>query len=134
MDLARIFIERAESNIKYSLPAVFDLSHWKSANQTISRWLIQELHERYQIDKKISKAWIKDENLLILLNGFNGFHQFPANYQNACVLALNKFIREHGKTEIIVCSHARYYENLPPKSHKLNFQRAIYIKSAISQQ
>ncbi len=126
LELTREFINRAKSSLEYPLPAVFNLSSWKGGNQTIADWLIQQLQERYQISKALSKTWVKDEHLLLLLDGLN---EVRPDRQDACVLALNQFIHQHGKTETIVCSRARDYEAL---SKRLKFQGAIYIKPTTS--
>lgn len=122
LELVRDLIARAEINLESPLPAVFNLSSWKGGNQTFADWLVQELQERYRISKAVSKTFVKDEYLLLLLDGLD---EVQAHCRDACVHALNQFIQKHGKTEIILCSRAKEYEAL---SKRLKFQRAIYIK------
>lgn len=122
LELARDLITRAEINVESPLPVIFHLSSWKGGNQTFADWLIQELQKRYRISKAVSKTFVKDEYLLLLLDGLDEVH---AHYRDACVNTLNQFIQKHGKTEIILCSRIKEYEALPKR---LRFQRAIYIK------
>ena len=122
LELAHDLLNRAEMNVESPLPAVFNLSYWKGSSQTFADWLVQELQERYQISKALSKTFVKDEYLLLLLDGLDEVH---IHRRDACVHALNQFIQKHGKTEIILCCRAKEYEAL---SKRLKFQRAIYIK------
>ena len=123
LELAKDLLSIAESNVMFPLPVVLDLSSYKGMGQTFVNWLVQELHTRYQIPETLGKKWVKDEQLLLLLNGLNKLH---VTHRNACVLALNQFVQKHGTTEVIVCSYIEDYDVL---SHRLKFQSAIHIKS-----
>jgi hypothetical protein len=128
LELARDLIERAEQDIDQPMPVVFNLSSWKGGRQSIANWLVQELSEKYQVPKALGKAWVKDQQLLLLLDGLD---EIRAECRDACVLALNQFIQECGKTETVVCSRTKDYEVL---SKRLDFQGAIHIKSLTTEQ
>lgn len=115
-------INENEANIdsSKSIPVIFNLSSWKS-NQSIEEWLVDELRKSYKC-KKFGKKWIKEQKLLILLDGLDEVY---FECRNKCVRAINKFIEEYGQTELIVCSRLKEYEYL---SERLDMQDAICIK------
>ncbi|HEY9905324.1 MAG TPA: NACHT domain-containing protein [Candidatus Sericytochromatia bacterium] len=128
LGLARDLLERAEQDETQPIPVVFNLSSWRGGKQTIADWLEQELREKYQVPKALSKTWIKNEQLLLLLDGLD---EVRADERNSCVLALNQFIQECGKIETVVCSRIKDYEAL---SERLKFQSAIFLKPLTTDQ
>ncbi|MGL5879682.1 MAG: NACHT domain-containing protein, partial [Xenococcaceae cyanobacterium] len=93
LQLAQHIIERTERDLSQPIPVVFNLSSWARRRQPIEEWLTEELREKYQVPKLLSKPWIKQEKLILLLDGLD---EVKAEHRNACVLALNKFIAKHG--------------------------------------
>ncbi|HEY9652640.1 MAG TPA: ATP-dependent Clp protease adaptor ClpS [Coleofasciculaceae cyanobacterium] len=127
LELTRDLLQRAERDIHAQLPVVFNLSSWKSAasvteKQTIAEWLVAELHTHYQIPKSIAQVWIKTQQLLLLLDGLDEVAEEDCA---SCIRALNQFLQEHGRTELVVCSRLRDYEVLP---ERLRVQSAICIQ------
>jgi serine/threonine protein kinase len=133
LELARELIDRAEQNINQPIPAIFNLSIWKKRgsivnwfqNQTIADWLVQELQNQYQVSKSIGQAWVKNQQLLLLLDGLD---EVRGNSQDACVQALNQFTQEYSMVDMVVTSRIRDYETL---KHRLKFQSAIYLSPVI---
>lgn len=128
LEIAQTLIERAEQDISLSIPVVFNLSSWSSEKRKIADWLVQELNIRYQVARKLGKNWIKDQQLLLLLDGLD---EVKAELREACVQALNRFIQEYGQTEIIVCSRIKDYETL---SNRLHVQGAIFVQPLTREQ
>ncbi|HEY9670687.1 MAG TPA: protein kinase, partial [Waterburya sp.] len=122
LELARDLIARAEQNLNQPIPVVFNLSAWVDKQQAIANWLVQELNTKYQVSQEIGQAWIKTEQLLVLLDGLD---EVSAERRTACVQAINEFIQSHGTTEIVVCSRLKDYEAL---NHRLRFQAALFIE------
>ena len=122
LKLAKRFIEKANKNLSLPIPIVFTLSSWAIKQQPIDEWLIVELKEKYQLPKSIAKAWIGQEQLLLLLDGLD---EVKTEDRNACVIALNKFLNSHSLTEIVVCSRFQEYKAL---AEKLELRSAIYIQ------
>jgi Fe-S cluster biosynthesis and repair protein YggX len=123
LKLAHNLIARTEEDLSQPIPVVFNLSSWASERQTITDWLVGELNSQYQVSKKLGKAWVEEQQLLLLLDGLD---EVKAERREACVQALNQFIQEQGQTEIMVCSRLRDYEALPAR---LKLQGAICIQS-----
>ena len=122
LELTRDLIERGEFDLTQPMPVVFNLSSWSGHKQAIADWLVQELHTKYQVSQEIGKEWVKEQQLLLLLDGLD---EVSAKQRQACVDALNHFHQEHGQTEMVVCSRIKDYEAL---STRLRFQAAIYLQ------
>ena len=128
LELARELIARAEEDASYPTPVIFNLSSWKGLKQPLSEWLVQELNEKYYVSKKLGKTYIREQKLLLLLDGLDEVHQ---ELRNDCVLAINQLNQEYGRTSKVVCSRIRDYESL---SQRFRFQGAIFIQPLSSEQ
>ncbi|WP_347566441.1 NACHT domain-containing protein [Scytonema sp. UIC 10036] len=122
LELARDLLQEAELDINQPIPVVFNLSAWTKEKVTIADWLVQELNSKYQVSKEIGKTWIKNQQLLLLLDGLD---EVLAEIRDICVEAINKFCQEYGETEIVVCSRIKDYEAL---SNRFRFQRSVFIQ------
>jgi hypothetical protein len=120
--LAESLITRAENDLSQSLPVVMNLSSWAKSRKPILSWLVQELLDKYHVSKPLGKAWVEQEQLILLLDGLD---EVDAQYRDECVKALNQFIQEHGLTEIVICSRIQDYKNL---SEHLKLRSAIYVQ------
>lgn len=121
-------IARTEEDLSQTIPVVFNLSSWVSQRQTIADWLVQELNSKYQVSKSLGKAWVEEQQLLLLLDGLD---EVKAERREACVQALNQFIQAHGQTEMVVTSRIRDYQAL---SARLTLRGAICIQSLTPKQ
>lgn len=128
LELARDLIHRANQDVNLPMPVVLNLSSWKGGRQTIAEWLIQELHSQYQVPKQTGSKWLKDDRLLLLLDGLD---EVRGDIRLACVQALNQFRQEHGRAEIVVTSRIKDYETL---KHRLRFSGAIYVQPLTPEQ
>ena len=131
LELTKDLIERTELDLTQPIPVVFNLSSWSSHKQTLAQqnsaasfvnWLVQELHTKYQVSKEIGQIWVKEQQLLLLLDGLD---EVSAKNRQGCVDAINRFNQDYGQTEIVVCSRIKDYETL---STRLRFQAAIYLQ------
>ncbi len=128
LKLAQNLIARAEGGLSRLIPVVLNLSSWGSKQQTIADWLVQELWSKYQVPKEVGKDWVKNQKLLLLLDGLD---EVKANRREACVEAINQFMQKHGQTEMVVCSRIADYQVL---SNRLQLRGAIYIRSLTPEQ
>lgn len=131
LELTKDLIERTELDLTQPIPVVFNLSSWSSHKQTLAQqnsatsfanWLVQELYTKYQVSKEIGQTWVKQQQLLLLLDGLD---EVSAKQRQGCVDALNHFNQDYGQTEIVVCSRIKDYDAL---STHLRFQAAIYLQ------
>ena len=82
----------------------------------------------FRYPKALGKTWIGEEQLVLCLDGLD---EVEAKHRNACVEALNQFIQEHGRTEMVVCSRVKDYEAL---SERLRLRSAIYVQPLTPEQ
>jgi len=122
LELTRDVLDQAEIDSHCPIPVVFNLSSWAGGKQTIADWLVNELHAKYQVSKDIGQGWIDAGELLLLLDGLD---EVSLTLREACVTAINQFSREHGTTELVVCSRIRDYQAL---QQRLNLQAAICLQ------
>ncbi|QIZ70337.1 adenylate/guanylate cyclase domain-containing protein [Oxynema aestuarii] len=122
LEIARSLIDRAKYNVSLAIPVVFNLSSWSAKKQPIDRWLIGELKGKYQLSKEIAEKCVKEQNLLLLLDGLD---EVSVESREACVEAINDFCHQFGQTEMIVCCRLRDYQAL---HHRLQLQDAIYLQ------
>lgn len=122
LELCRDLIDRAEQDVHQPIPVIFNLSAWTDTKQPLADWLVQELNTKYQVAREISEAWIREQQLLLLLDGLD---EVSLARRDICVQAINQFCREYGNTEVIVCSRIRDYEAL---AHRLQLQGAICLQ------
>jgi hypothetical protein len=120
LELTRDLIVRAEQDINHLMPVVFNLSSWSVKRQAIADWVVEELKIRYGVPKQMGQRWVKEQQLLLLLDSLD---EVQSQYQEKCIAALNAFHRNYG-SELVVCSRIKHYEVL---SKRLNFQSAIYL-------
>ncbi|NET05025.1 MAG: NACHT domain-containing protein [Symploca sp. SIO2B6] len=127
LELTRDLIARAQQDINLLIPVVFNLSSWANKRQKIADWLVEELNTFYSVPKKIGQDWVRQQELLPLLDGLD---EVKAEYRDDCIVALNQFNQDYG-AELVVCSRIKDYEAL---SNRLNFQSAVYLKSLTLEQ
>ena len=128
LKLAQSLLERIGDGLSQPIPVILNLSSWSKKRQAIAEWLVQDLYETFQVSKALGKTWIGEEQLVLCLDGLD---EVEAKHRNACVEALNQFIQEHGRTELVVCSRVKDYEAL---SERLRLRSAIYVQPLTPEQ
>jgi hypothetical protein len=127
LELTRQLIERAREDVTEPIPVVFNLSSW-TEKLTLADWLARELNVIYTIPKKIAPTWVKENKMLLLLDGLDEVRQ---ESRDKCVDAINQFRKENGLTSMVVCSRIQDYAELKTK---LSFDGAIEIQPLTSNQ
>jgi eukaryotic-like serine/threonine-protein kinase len=120
LELARQAIERARQDPLQCIPVVFNLSTWKP-HETIAVWLVDELHRRYAVSSPIGQPWVKNNDLLLLLDGLD---EVQADHRRACVDAINAFRETYGGP-LVICCRRQEYQDL---SARLTLQCAVLIQ------
>ncbi|MGD1900016.1 MAG: protein kinase [Phormidesmis sp.] len=115
----------AQWTTKQRIPAIFNLSSWTGG--AVDQWLVSELNSKYQIPKSIGQTWVKEQQLLLLLDGLD---EVRLDRRDSCAAAINQFHRDYGP-ELVVCCRMSDYEAL---AQKLAFQSALYVRSLTDQQ
>ncbi|CAD0232185.1 conserved membrane hypothetical protein [Planktothrix agardhii] len=128
LKLTRDLIAQTSENLNRPIPVVFNLSSWAKKQQKIADWLVDELQSNYGVSKSLGKAWVKDQQLLLLLDGLD---EVSAKHREACVEAINQFMEDYGITEMVVCSRIKDYQAL---SNRLQVRGAICVQPLTSEQ
>jgi hypothetical protein len=128
LELARDTIARAEEDPTQLIPVVFNLSSWAEKRQPIADWLVDELNTKYSVPKKTARAWVENDELLLLLDGLD---EVRLECRAACAKAINDFRQEHGLTSLVVCSRVADYEAL---TTRLRLQGAVLLQALTLQQ
>jgi energy-coupling factor transporter ATP-binding protein EcfA2 len=128
LELARDTIARAEEDVKHRiLPVVFNLSSWRDT-KPIADWLVDDLIAKYYIPKETASDWVKNDDLLPLLDGLD---EVLPERREACTCAINDFRREHGLTPLAVCCRTEDYEAL---TTRLNLGGAVSLQPLTEEQ
>lgn len=128
LELARDLILLAQMDSSQPMPVVFNLSSWADKRQPLDKWMVEELHDKYQIPVKIAQDWVDRDLILPLLDGLDEVRQ---GQRDACVVAINVFREERGLLPMVVCSRIADYEAL---SQRLKLQGAITLQPLTREQ
>ncbi len=109
LQLAQRLIKRSELKPDLPIPVVFNLSSWAKEQKPMIAWLINELREKYQVSKTLSEPWLRQQQLILLLDELD---EVKEEYRNDCVRALNTFMGLFPQTEVAICSRVKDYEVL----------------------
>jgi DNA polymerase III delta prime subunit len=122
LELARDLLNRADQDPEHPIPVVFNLSSWAVHRRPLDKWLVEELHDRYDVPRGIGRAWVASEQVLPLLDGLD---EVARAHQTMCVQAINAFRDQHGLLPIAVCSRVGDYQELRTQ---LRLQEAILVQ------
>jgi len=128
LELARACVARAELNQAAPIPVVLNLSSWAYRQLRLDLWIIQELNLKYQVPNSVSRSWLGNAELLLLLDGLDEVRE---DKREDCIEAINEFRGRFGLTDIAVCSRASEYSSL---STKLALDAAIHIQPLTMEQ
>jgi len=121
LTLADALLARADADMMLPTPVLFNLSSWTETYPQLEEWLSEELNTRYQIPQKVAKQWVKDDELLLLLDGLDEVSE--AN-RAACVIAINAFRQKH-VVGLAVCSRTTEYGTL---AKRLKLAAAVVVR------
>jgi hypothetical protein len=127
LELTRQLIERARQDATEPIPTVFNLSSW-TEKLTLADWLAKELNIIYYVPKRVAPTWVKENKILLLLDGLDEVKQ---ESRAKCVEAINQFREENGLTSMAVCSRILDYAELKTR---LSFDGAIEIQPLTAHQ
>lgn len=77
LTLSREILRQARLSSKRPIPVIFDLSEWDyKFKGHFVEWLALVLHSKYQIPHTLSKKWIYNNKLLLMLDGLDELENF----------------------------------------------------------
>lgn len=123
LELAQELIKRAEEQVDYPIPVLFNLSSWKNDRQPIADWLVAELKSKRGVSKKLGQEWVNNRQLLPLLDGLD---ELEPQRQEPCVQLINQFLASENRPPyLVVCSRIEEYSSY---SNKLHFNGGIFLR------
>ncbi len=124
LHLAQLLIQQAEQEEAHPLPVVLRLSSWAEKKPALEDWMSEQLALTYDVSRKLSVQWVRNEQILPLLDGLD---EMDAASRSACIAAINAYHREHLLVPLVICSRRTEYETAA--SHqKLALQHAALIQ------
>jgi hypothetical protein len=103
--LGRELLTRAEGDTAHPLPVIVNLSSWAIKQPPLASWLIEQLQLVYRVPSRLSKAWLDNDQWLLLLDGLD---EVEASARAGCIAAINTYHQEHF-VPLIVCSRTHEY-------------------------
>ncbi|MBV9691207.1 MAG: NACHT domain-containing protein [Ktedonobacteraceae bacterium] len=128
LELARNLLDRADRDETHPIPVVFNLSSWAQKQCSLSDWLEEELHSKYQVPRKLAQFWIQTEQILPLLDGLD---EVRPTCRSACIETINAYRQEHGFLPLVVCCRQDEYFAQPAR---LLLSRAVVVQPLTSEQ
>ena len=103
------------------IPVLLELSTWTEG--TMETWIMARLKRLYNVDGMTAQAWLRDEQLVLLLDGLN---ELGLIRQERAIVEINHFLAETGYPHCVVCCRSEEYEVGQERLSQLN--GAIYLK------
>jgi len=124
LELAAKLLDLAEKDDNQPVPVILNLSTWSQKRKPLFEWLVEELNNNYQLNKKFCRKWLESEPFCLLLDGLD---EVRKEDRDDCVATINQFRHEHGYglTSMVVCSRTSDYERL---ENRLKLLSAINIQ------
>jgi GTPase SAR1 family protein len=109
LELARDLLKRAKDNKEAPIPVVFMLASWATEQLPLDRWIVEELRMKYNVPSQIGEAWVKANQLLILLDGLD---EMTTDALPACIEAINEYYHQAHRT-LVVSSRTKEFLDQP---------------------
>ena len=124
LHLAQMLVQRAEQEEAHPLPVILCLSTWAERQPALEDWMSDQLSLTYDVPQQLSTQWVRNEQILPLLDGLD---EMDAASRSACIAAINAYHREHLLVPLVICSRRTEYEDAA-RHQKLALQRAVLIQ------
>ena len=121
LKFATALSEKATLNSLEPIPVLLELSTWTEG--TMEGWIAARLKRLYNVDLATVQAWLRDEQLVLLLDGLN---ELGLTRQEQAIAGINQFLSETGYPHCVVCCRSEEYEAGQGRLSQLN--GAIYLK------
>ncbi|MEO0770072.1 MAG: NACHT domain-containing protein [Cyanobacteria bacterium J06649_4] len=105
LKLAESLLEQSDGTGQF--PYIFELSAWRDDRQDMLSWMVAELKVEHGIEPKESRGWIRNRQLVPLLDGLD---ELGIERQRKCVEKINDFVAVPGQSVVVCCRSEEYAE------------------------
>jgi NACHT domain len=107
LSLAEQLMREALEKPKTVIPIVFELSTWRDDNQSIHKWLVEQLYDLFGGKRKYKRyeTWLERQVLLPLLDGLD---ELGLERQKECTIKLKQFAWQY--QHIVICCREKEFE------------------------
>lgn len=127
LELTRDLLDRAEHDHNEPIPIVFLLSAWTAKQLPLADWLVEEMHNRYHIPRRIGQAWVNAGQVLPLLDGLD---EVASTHREECIKKINDY-QQKQELGMVVCSRGVDY--LTQKT-KVRLRTAVVVQPLTTQE
>ncbi len=121
LQLVSDLLLRAQMDGRHPIPVVFSLASWAN-NMPLGDWMVNELANRYEVPRRLGQLWLKNGDLLPLLDGLDEVEQ---EHRVDCAQAINQFRQRYMTMPTVVTCRIKDYEAL---ATRLNLAQAIVLQ------
>jgi energy-coupling factor transporter ATP-binding protein EcfA2 len=124
LHLAQYLIDQAEQDMTSPLPVYLPLSSWAVKRLPLHEWLGEQVSLVYDVPRQFSQHWVREEGLLLLLDGLD---EMEASARTACIAAINAYYHDHLQP-LVICSRTEEYAHAAA-SERLALQQAVVVQA-----
>lgn len=124
VQLAQNLVEQAEQDVTRPLPIYLPLSSWAAKQLPFQEWLSEQVSLIYDVPRQFSQHWVREEGLLLLLDGLD---EMEASACTACIAAINAYHHDH-LHPLVVCSRTEEYADAAA-SERFTLQYAVVVQA-----
>ena len=124
LHLALALVDRAEQEDAHPLPVVLYLSSWAEHHTSLETWMSDQLALTYDVSSSLSTQWVRDDQVLPLLDGLD---EMDTASRAGCIAAINAYHRKHLLVPLVICSRRAEYDDAA-RCQKLALQSAVLIQ------
>lgn len=107
IELCKHLLAIAQEDEAQPVPVILNLSSWAERQEEIGVWAVEEIVAKYQIPRRTGRQWLKEDRLLLLLDGLD---EMASAHHAACITAINQFRQTNGLPDVVVCCRRAAYE------------------------
>ncbi len=123
LKLTEELLERAKADGNVPIPVVLLLSRWRTTEPDFCSWSCTEIGERYGVSPRQVRQELDQGRVILLLDGLD---EVDSEYQDACVEAINTFVRapEFARTGVVLTCRTEDYQ----RGQRLAFDVALAVR------
>ncbi|MGB0560915.1 MAG: NACHT domain-containing protein [Spirulinaceae cyanobacterium] len=148
LTLTQSLLNVADSSSHAPIPVIFELSEW-TENLKFEEWLSQKLKENYNVPLIISERWIRDNQILPLLDGLDELRRLEEHEKTTperidalrkerqirCIEEIDRFLSRHQGMKLVVCCRKNEYANLASERKDFrNLKDKIFLEPLSDEQ